>query len=365
MNARKMRSTAAAALCAASLILVNSRTVSAQYVVSARGGLVNYAGSDVQALKPGETTWVKVERLQQLGDGDRLRTGEHSRAEILLNPGSYLRMDRATEVEFSQTDLPSIAFGLNAGSAIVEAGALQGTLSILVRTPHSRIEIKKDGIYRIDTRAHITELAVHKGEAVLAGEGIAEKKIGRGKWAKIAPDAVDLAKLEDVSRDEFYFWSQGRAESSIASNRALVRRSGFRSGWTGNQWVFDSLFGIFTFVPFGSFYYSPYFSGYGYWCPLYGGGYWGGSYTGGVSPATVHEKWGKAIYALSPKAPGSAIQIVEHGALTAPGDRFSRAPIHLANPNNSGYSMGSSSSHAASGPTATGPAVAPIGKGKN
>ncbi len=371
MDATKLRSTGIAMVCAFILICLNSRSVPAQYVVSARGGLVNYTGTDVQLLKAGETDWVQLEKHQQLADGDQVRTGDHSRAEILLNPGSYLRLNNATVVEFLHTDFPVIAFKLNSGSAIVEAGELSGAFRIMAHTPQSTVRIEKDGLYRIDSRAELTELAVHKGEAVVQGQGIAEKKIGKDRYAKLLPNKTEFAKLENVGKDEFDYWSQDRAETLIASNRALVRRSGFYNGWCHNQWAFDSLFGNFTFLPCGRFYYSPYFSGYAYWCPLYGSpywqhgysGYWGPGFSGGGGSAPPRERLGKAIYALSPKDPGSPIHVGEPASFSFGGDRFSHTPIHSAAGGSGGYSMGSASSHSA--PTATGHAVAPIGRGKN
>src|SRR5688572_33465736 len=75
-----------------------------------------------------------------LNSGDRVRTAFDGRVEILLNPGSFLRMASNSEVELSNNSLSSLEVLLIKGTAIVEATGLDGVeLNINISTPHTKI----------------------------------------------------------------------------------------------------------------------------------------------------------------------------------------------------------------------------------
>ena len=77
-----------------------------------------------------------------LNSGDRVRTDSDGRVEILLNPGSYLRLGGNSEVELLDNSLANLEVRLLRGTAIVEAtGADNLDLNIGVSTPHARLAI--------------------------------------------------------------------------------------------------------------------------------------------------------------------------------------------------------------------------------
>jgi len=267
--------------------------VMAQYIVSARAGLVNYTQGEVWLQASSDTLSRRLAPHQQLDDGDAVLT-RNGRVEILLNPGSVLRLDRHTEIVFHQTDLPLVEFGITAGTALLEAAGLNREIILRGQTPHAAFRVKKSGLYRIDVRADATRLLVRSGEMEVFVEGQA-RKLKKGQQAMVTSAQVEIVKLpKREPLDEFELWAKDRAEVLVAANRSLTRRRSFGYGLMASAWVFDPLLGIFTFVPFGFDFTSPWGRRLIYRCPYptawYGGPYAGGPGYGGapgVMPPTT------------------------------------------------------------------------------
>src|SRR5260370_21432266 len=89
-----------------------------QFMISAKAGLVNYVD--------GQTN---VHLREQVAAGSPIETGPNSHAELLLNPGSFLRLDENSTVVLDSVELTNIAVRVVAGNALVEAA------DIATRTP--------------------------------------------------------------------------------------------------------------------------------------------------------------------------------------------------------------------------------------
>lgn len=259
----------------------------AQYVVSARAGMINYTQGEVVYKSSTGMSWEKLARQDQLDNGDHVVTGSTGRVEILLNPGSVLRLDRSSEAVLVETNLPLIEIELLSGRGILEAGELNTDITLRLKTPQATLRIKDDGLFRIDVAPSVTRISTRKGSLeVLAGGRVL--KVKKGNAAEIREGAIHLAKANDPM-DDFDLWAQDRAETMLAANLSLTRRRNFTE-WAflrAGSWVYDPVFGFFTYVPFGYFYRSPWgrtfvYCPYGYydwWGNPYG--YPGGSVTGG------------------------------------------------------------------------------------
>ena len=101
-------------LCAAwgltSVCWAQTQDVSQQFI-SARSGMVNYMEGNPRVsrgLKDGRTLIVR----DQLRAGDRVQVGDSERLELLLNPGSYLRVTGRAELEISRTSFDDMRFGI-------------------------------------------------------------------------------------------------------------------------------------------------------------------------------------------------------------------------------------------------------------
>jgi len=218
----------------------------------------------------------------QLRDGDQLRTDANSRAEVLLNPGTYLRLDENSEVRAVTTSFSNTRFELLKGSVIVESSQIDKAAPIELVTPNGTLSLAKDSLIRVDAKTGATWVAVRQGEIFLGERAIAlandgKAKLKRGKLARLTgTPQPELAKVDKDAMDNFDTWSFSRAQTLVAANLASVRQNSLLSG----GWYYNSGFGCYTFVPSRGYIYSPYGFGFFrnaldclYYNPFYGWGY--------------------------------------------------------------------------------------------
>ncbi|MGH9767787.1 MAG: FecR domain-containing protein [Blastocatellia bacterium] len=282
------------------LALGLSATANAQYLISTKAGFVNRAEGKVYILRADSEDGEKGRASlgTQMRDGDTISSTANSFAEVLLNPGSYLRLNENAEVRAASTDLDSVRFELIKGVVIAEVGEVDKKTPIEIVTPQGTLTIAKAGLHRIDAKGSATIVAVRQGEIHLGTRGdlAANKtfKIKRGKVATLSgstqPGKSDIAKIDKDAVDGFDTWSFNRAQSLTAANVQALRRVRVLTAFTSG-WYYDPFFNCYTFIPRRSWFYSPYgfgfFNNYRdcyYYNPYYNGGrggYWGGG--GGVS----------------------------------------------------------------------------------
>lgn len=261
-----------------------------QYVVSARAGVVNIAEGDVSFERGGKVDMLIASDV--LRAGDMVRTGRDGRAEILLNPGSYLRLSANSEFTFSDTRLHRLEMKLLKGSAIIEASIIVEAITVI--TPQGTFPLMDGGLYRFNVGANgSSEIIARKGKVQAGGVAVKE-----GKKATIGAGAPVITSFDKKSEDDFDIWSKDRAKIIVAANNKLSNRALRRNtslSMSGNAWIFNPFLGTYTYLPGYWGIYSPY--GYGYttcnphsrWNPCPQGdcrGYTGGSGSGGTGGYT-------------------------------------------------------------------------------
>ena len=252
----------------------NRRNVQAEqvYVISAKAGGVSYVTGAVRVDRKATQAKQILAKGDELNDGDIVSVGETGNGEILLNPGSFLRLAENTDVQFADTALESLMLKMKNGSALIEATAVgENGADITVVTPQSTITLEKSGIYRLNVAANATEVLVWKGAA-----NVGNSFVKAGRKAVVQKGiAASISKFEkDESRDALDIWSKDRAKTLAKLNDKLQRRelsrafNGYSNGFsgfgrTGGFWLFNRLTGSYCYVPYGFDYYgSPY--GYAY-----------------------------------------------------------------------------------------------------
>jgi hypothetical protein len=157
--------------------------------------------------------------------------------------------------------------------------------------------------------------------------------------------------------DDLYCWSDRRsgylAKANISSANSLNSSYGgpgyggsgyvgsgyVGSGYGWNAWQFNPMFGMYTFVPYDGFLFSPF--GYGFWSPYTvwqapnynGAGYFGGGSGGLGSPRKASTNGSKTPF------------YPEHGSSTA----IARSGGLSASPRGGSAMATSSAGHASSG----------------
>ncbi len=251
-----------------------SRTASAaasKYVISADAGGVNFIEGRVAISRPAGRSGLLL-KGDQVRIGDKISTEADGKAEILLNPGSYIRLGGNSSFEFVETSLENLQINLHRGSAMFEV-ITTNNFTFAVNTPKATFNVIRSGVYRIDVMDDGTgKIEVWSGRAQIGDDDTTVKK---GRTATVGgEDDVAVARFSTKERDNLEEWSRTRARELAKANERLERnvlRSTLLSSFSMNRWslydsyglwVYDPFFGGNTFLPFGYGWSSPY--GFGF-----------------------------------------------------------------------------------------------------
>ncbi len=241
------------------------------YLISAKAGAVNFLAGKVAV----QTKDGKIGTLQK-GDtvevGDRVSTSDDGKAEVLLNPGSYIRIAENSEFEFISTSLDDLQIKLNKGSAMLEVIA-DKDFRVSLKLPNSKFYLITEGVFRLDVLENGDgKISVWRGKAQVGDSNATIIK--KGKTATQNGSSVLVAKFDRDIKGNLENWSRDRAKEIAKINAKLMEREMSRSlfnsyqnrGWgmsTGyGLWVQDPFSRSFCFLPFGYAWSSPY--GFGY-----------------------------------------------------------------------------------------------------
>lgn len=262
------------------------------HLISARAGLVNYLDGKPM-LSHGRDEARPVVLRDQLRAGDRVVLDDSERLEILLNPGSYMRVAGKAELDVARTAFEDMQFGLLEGTAIVESSVFNKKVHALqISTPSGEVRVVEEGLYRIEVLPpQQVSVSVIRGQAkwIRDNKEIASFKSGKRYTlgGEVGAD-MQVAKLDKAQMDDFDLWSRRRAEYLVAANSRMSSYSqetaflGYGYRYRGG-WAYNPFFNCFTFVPFGSAFYSPYGYSYGNYYMAYNRPYWYGGSGGGNS----------------------------------------------------------------------------------
>lgn len=253
-------------------------TGASKYVISAEAGGVNYIQGKVSVLRKTGRSGILL-KGDTVKIGDKVSTEADGKAEILLNPGSYIRLGGNSAFEFVETSLENLQIKLNRGSAMFEV-ITSNDFTFAVNTPKGTFNVIKSGVYRVDVLEDGTgKIEVWKGKAQIGEDEDAEIK--KGRTATVGnEDNVAVAKFDRDERDDLEQWSRDRAKELTKVNDKLQRdslRSTLISSFNANRWslfdsfglwVYDPVFSGYCFLPFGYGWSSPY--GYGFGRDIWG-----------------------------------------------------------------------------------------------
>ena len=317
---------------AVALLVFTGEAGFAQVVISTQAGLINHTQGGVrlndQAVEP------RRGQFQQMRQQDVLST-IHGRAEVLLNPGVFMRLGENSSFRLVSSQITDARVELVSGAAIVEANEVNRDTAVTLSCQQAEVSILKRGVYRLD--ANPPMVRVFDGKVLVRSAG-RQMEIGRGK-ALALDGTLALAKFDRKRGDWLDLWSRDRATYLADLNLSTARSLGSRKGLGRiSGWAFNPYFGVYTFMPgsgyycswYGSCYYSPrqvYYASQrvsGGWSGSSSGGGGGGSYSGSgssVSPgAWTAGSPGAATGSASREAPPaqSAPAPSRGGGRTAP-----------------------------------------------
>src|SRR5437899_369462 len=136
--------------CAAVLVSLAGLPAFSQSVISAHSGLIHYV--EGRALLDGKPVEVKITAFPEIKERQEFRT-EDGRAEVLLNPGVFLRMGENSAVRMLSNKLSDSRVEFLSGSIIIESsGDLEqedDSVSVLYKS--ASVRLRKEGMHRFDS----------------------------------------------------------------------------------------------------------------------------------------------------------------------------------------------------------------------
>src|SRR5215470_10347143 len=237
--------------------------------------------------------WFDATLNQPLDESDQLYSGSDGRAEIQLSGRNMVRIDRDTNLRFTQFNTGVIQMSLPIGSAyfrinsldkrqfqVVDANdaGVNDPVYFEVDTPMVAVTFIKEGVYRINVRDDgSTEVIVRQGQAEIYNQEIGTITVKKGR--RIIVEASDafyrVAGLED--KDNWDRWNDrrdddlfSRMRSSQSARYIPVAIPGVYDLDNYGEWVEMPEYG-WMWCPRGvAAGWAPYRDGYWRWYPLYG-----------------------------------------------------------------------------------------------
>lgn len=170
-------------------------------------------------------------------NGDSIRSTASGRAEILLVPGCYLRLDRNTRISFLDLSPDNLKLRLLSGSAILEVATIVSQVThdwweprrqlsyepVSVLTPTAQYLVAGGGSYRfkVDDNGN-SELSVLKGVAFVNGS-----RIDSEMTASVAGGRV-VVTSGNKPQDDFDGWSRERGGALVKANHGLKKSDWYK-----------------------------------------------------------------------------------------------------------------------------------------
>lgn len=213
-----------------------------------------------------------------LQPGQEIATSQ-GRAEVLLTPGVFLRLDHNSAATLTSSDLLNTVVTIDRGQAAVEVDQMFKQNDLHIVENNVPVQLLKPGYYEFN--------ADHGNVLVFNGEAAAVRHDGKFVTIKAHHDlsVAGGPQLKSASFDEgeqqqsdLYRWSSLRSDYLAQANQQIAGEygTGYAPGWYWDPWL-----SYYTFVgpyPF----YSPF--GWGFYPLGWGfGGFYGG-YGRGFGP---------------------------------------------------------------------------------
>jgi hypothetical protein len=198
-----------------------------QYIVSTMAGYIHFAEGGVWLEeKPFEFNAAQVVHV---GDGQRLRTVD-GRAEVMIIPGSFVRLAPGSEFEMIRGGLLSAEMKLNEGSAMIDLIGAMATDGISIRAGDALIVFEKSGLYRIDAPPNgDPSIRVYRGKAnvQLNGETVA---LGnkRSLPLRASGEKLRAGKFNDSEQDALDQWNKERGTLLAVKEQEVAKERGWK-----------------------------------------------------------------------------------------------------------------------------------------
>lgn len=253
-------------------VLAFGPAVRAQSVTSTHSGLLYFF--DGYVFIDDQQVQQKFGRFPEIGQGHVLRT-DLGRAEILLTPGVFLRVNEHSSVKMVSDSLAGTKVELLTGSAILEAGHEAENPPDTLIYKGWTVRLPKDSVSRIDSEP--AQIRVLSGTAdVKATDGSGDVTVQRGELLPLGSVLVADQAAVPVE-DSFNTWAMNRSsivseDNSIAKGITDDPDQFDQSGAAAGNFSYFPATGIPSLgitYPYGMSFWSPYQAAYASYYPIY------------------------------------------------------------------------------------------------
>jgi hypothetical protein len=190
----------------------------AQSVISARSGLIHFSEGDVYVA--GQRLEMHEGRFENIPDGAEIRT-EQGRAEIMLNPGVFLRIGEHSSARILASDILNTRLELLSGSASIDCTQGGPGPSLTLVAGQRDLHFLNQGLYRIDAEPPI--VLVRTGRAEVASGDQQPVAVEQGMSLRLQA-AAGPEPLPQDQKDSLSDWSIARRQSIAAENAITQNR---------------------------------------------------------------------------------------------------------------------------------------------
>ena len=210
-----------------------------QFVVSVKAGLVNHVQGP-----------ANVKEMEMARANRPIRTGIDGYVEVLLRPGSFLRLGENSEAVIDDVELANVKLTVTRGPAVIEVVEISSEFPITVKTGNLTTNIVASGIYRFaDGTATVIEGKLKTADSKLTYE--------KG-WQVFFQDNYRARKAAKIQVTSLDIYSQTRSAEIAQANYSLASSMTSPSSYgIYDLWLYSQQFGMYTFIPHQGFR-SPY-----------------------------------------------------------------------------------------------------------
>jgi hypothetical protein len=193
----------------------------AQRWIGAKAGVIECIQGEV--FLDGTPILLRDNSYIQMENGQILST-KKGYAELILTSEVRLRLGEDASLQMQQNRITGIQMDLNQGSALVEILSTIKTDPIKIHISKSEIEIKKTGLYRLDSVPG--QLRIYAGQALAKNEG---KNIQIKSIRMVRLDGqFALAEFDPNKADALHRWSARRSFLLFAADAYDLKRRNWR-----------------------------------------------------------------------------------------------------------------------------------------
>jgi len=199
--------------CSWLLVSFASVHLAAQAVVSTHSGTINY--SEGAAFLDNSPVSQQVGTFSAIPEGSTLRT-EKGRAEVLLTPGVFLRIDENSAIRILSNALTKTRVEFLQGAAILDSNDAPSDNPCVLVYKAYELRFARPGVYRLSSEPEVFQ--TYTGEAVIQAPGAPPTTIDESNQFFFTI-GMAVKKNGDGMVEDFSEWARNRAETITSENR--------------------------------------------------------------------------------------------------------------------------------------------------